>query len=164
MLFLPVNIETRFMTSAAGAPELWVRIYPDQIAIDSHEPELTAQEIADGTGYWDAVWRAGKPPPSIDDDEGAVARPGIALRRAARGVDRLADDADQPRLAARGGDAGRRDAQSRAPAYPTPPTRTASWTKPAITEALPDAWTVVTVSRNAQPRCFAAARSLLISP
>jgi len=66
VLFLPVNIETRFMTSAAGGPELWVRIYPDQIAINSHEPELTAQEIADGRAYWDAVWRAGKPPASLD--------------------------------------------------------------------------------------------------
>src|SRR6516165_3117937 len=66
LLLLPVNLETRFMTSAAGAPELWVRIYPDAIAINSHEPELTAQEIADGQAYWDAVWRAGNPPASID--------------------------------------------------------------------------------------------------
>src|SRR5712692_9687557 len=66
VLFLPVNIETRFMTSATGAPELWVRMYPDQIAIDSHEPELTAQEVIDGRVYWDAVWRAGNPPVSLD--------------------------------------------------------------------------------------------------
>ena len=64
VLFLPVNIETRFMDGPDGRAELWLRVYPDQIAINSHEPELTAQEIADGTTYWDAVWRAGNPPPS----------------------------------------------------------------------------------------------------
>ena len=58
VLFLPVNIETRFMDNSDGRPELWLRIYPDQVAINSHEPELTDQEIVDGTTYWDAVWRA----------------------------------------------------------------------------------------------------------
>ena len=48
LLLLPVNIETRFIDSS-GASELWVRIYPDQIAINTFEPELTDQEIADGT-------------------------------------------------------------------------------------------------------------------
>ncbi|MGC2109993.1 MAG: hypothetical protein WA655_10785 [Candidatus Korobacteraceae bacterium] len=145
VLFLPVNIETRFMTSAAGAPELWVRIYPDQIAINSHEPELTAQEIADGQAYWDAVWRAGKPPASIDTIKapwrGLAQRYGspraawIALQMTPTNLP------SQPAAATPDG-----ATPNPAPVYPTPPTRTASWTKPAITEALPDAWTVVTVS------------------
>src|SRR5215472_6053409 len=67
VLLLPVNIETRFTISAAGVPELWLRVYPDQIAINSHEPELTEQEIADGKVYWDAVWRAGNPPAKAED-------------------------------------------------------------------------------------------------
>src|SRR5258708_6130290 len=66
MLFLPVNIETRFMDIGDGRSQVWVRIYPDQIAINSHEDELTDQEIADGQTYWTAVWRAGNPPPSLD--------------------------------------------------------------------------------------------------
>ena len=65
-----------------------MRIYPDQIAINSHEPELTSQEIADGQAYWDAVWRAGNPPAFDRHGEGAVARAGLALRRAARRLDR----------------------------------------------------------------------------
>lgn len=147
VLFLPVNIETRFMTSAAGAPELWVRIYPDQIAINSHEPELTAQEISDGQAYWDAEWRAGKPPASIDlvkaPWRGLAQRYGspraawIALQMTPQNV------LSQPTTATPDG-----AAPNPAPIYPTPPTRSASWTKPAITEALPDAWTVATVSGN----------------
>jgi len=145
VLFLPVNIETRFMTSAAGAPELWVRIYPDQIAINSHEPELTAQELTDGQAYWDAVWRAGKPPASIDTIKapwrGLAQRYGspraawIALQMTPTNLPL------QPTAATPDG-----QTPNPAPVYPTPPTRNASWTKPAITEALPDAWTVVTVS------------------
>jgi len=147
VLFLPVNIETRFMTSAAGAPELWVRIYPDQIAINSHEPELTTQEIADGQAYWDVVWRAGNPPASID----AIKAPwrGLASRygtpRAAWIALQLTpvNVAAQPVAATPDG-----GTPSPAPVYPTPTTRDASWTKPAITEALPDAWTVVTVAQS----------------
>ena len=45
---LPVRLETRFATGAAG-PELLVRIYPDEIHADRHEPELTAEEDAAGT-------------------------------------------------------------------------------------------------------------------
>jgi hypothetical protein len=42
LLLLPVHIQTRFVDPATnarqGAPELWVRIFPDQIAVDSHDP------------------------------------------------------------------------------------------------------------------------------
>jgi hypothetical protein len=48
---LPVRIETRFATGAAG-PELLVRIYPDDIHADRHEPELTDLENAAGRAYW----------------------------------------------------------------------------------------------------------------
>lgn len=41
LLMLPINIETRFIDVNERQAELWVRIYPDQIAINSHEPELT---------------------------------------------------------------------------------------------------------------------------
>ena len=66
VVFLPVNIETRFMDTGDGASQLWVRLYPDQIAINSHEPELTAQEIADAQTYWNTVWRAGSSTVPLD--------------------------------------------------------------------------------------------------
>ena len=43
---LPVRLETRFAGSL-----LHVRIFPDDIWADTHEPELTAQELADGNAY-----------------------------------------------------------------------------------------------------------------
>lgn len=43
---LPVRLETRFAGSV-----LQVRIFPDDIWADTHEPELTAQELADGNAY-----------------------------------------------------------------------------------------------------------------
>ncbi|MHB8148531.1 MAG: hypothetical protein ACYDIB_00050 [Desulfobulbia bacterium] len=38
--------------------ELWVRIFPDDIFVQSHEPELTVEEIAAGKTYWHENWRA----------------------------------------------------------------------------------------------------------
>lgn len=45
---LPVRIETRFRQAQT---ELWVRIYPDDIAVDTFEPELTADERRAGTAF-----------------------------------------------------------------------------------------------------------------
>ena len=48
----PVRIETRFRREArdVGAGELLVRIYPDSILADEHEPLLTAAEVEFRTG------------------------------------------------------------------------------------------------------------------
>ncbi|MGN6106367.1 MAG: hypothetical protein ACTHU0_14765 [Kofleriaceae bacterium] len=48
---LPVRIETRFI-----ANELWIRVYPDEIAADIHEPALTNDELVAGTEYWQDAW------------------------------------------------------------------------------------------------------------
>ncbi len=57
VLLLPVRLETRFGTGPGG-PELWVRIYPDQISVDTHEPALTAEEQTAGSAYWGAIGNA----------------------------------------------------------------------------------------------------------
>jgi len=44
--FLPVRIETRFGQAADGSAELWVRVFPDDVHVDSFEPALTATEAA----------------------------------------------------------------------------------------------------------------------
>ena len=44
---LPVRLEARF----ASPTLLQVRIFPDDIWADTHEPELTDQELADGNAY-----------------------------------------------------------------------------------------------------------------
>jgi hypothetical protein len=46
LVLLPVRLETRFQ----GA-ELWVRVYPDGVQINSFEPELTAEESAARAEY-----------------------------------------------------------------------------------------------------------------
>lgn len=63
ILLFPVRIETRFMpVNIPGAPphtELWVRIYPDNIQIETHEEELTQDELLAAQAYWRENWRAG---------------------------------------------------------------------------------------------------------
>lgn len=55
-LLFPVKLETIFASvqSPAGADhnELWVRIYPDEVAIHSHEKMLTDREVVAGELYW----------------------------------------------------------------------------------------------------------------
>lgn len=46
VLLLPLNIETRFMDR-----QLWVRIYPDDIMLDRHEPQLSPAELEAGQRY-----------------------------------------------------------------------------------------------------------------
>ena len=50
VLLLPVRLETRFLGDA-----LWVRIYPDQVSIDAHEPRLTRKEFDAGKRYYDTI-------------------------------------------------------------------------------------------------------------
>lgn len=58
-LLLPVRIETRFIHHD-HSDELWVRVYPDEIAIHTHEKILTDKEVAEGEKYWKALFNAEK--------------------------------------------------------------------------------------------------------
>lgn len=59
ILLLPLRIETRFKTTAAGVPQLWVRVYPDTCLVDGFEGSLTEQEVINARAFWAAIWRAG---------------------------------------------------------------------------------------------------------
>lgn len=59
LVLLPVRLETRFFTLPGNVTELQVRVYPDKIHIDSHEPDLTTDEHTWGTSYWQHDWVAG---------------------------------------------------------------------------------------------------------
>lgn len=48
-----------FVTPTSTVNELWVRIFPDDIFIDTHEEELTADEKKDGKDFWLSYWAAG---------------------------------------------------------------------------------------------------------
>ena len=59
LALFPVRLETRFFAQPDGSSELRVRVYPDRIHIDSHEPDLTPTEETWGKHYWTQLWRAG---------------------------------------------------------------------------------------------------------
>jgi len=55
-LLMPVRIETIFVPGSSvtgqSSTELWVRVYPDEIAIHTHEKVLTDREVLAGELYW----------------------------------------------------------------------------------------------------------------
>jgi len=61
LLMLPVRLETRFFPLPdAASQELRVRVYPDQVHVDSHEPGLSQDELLWGQHFWQQIWRAGR--------------------------------------------------------------------------------------------------------
>jgi hypothetical protein len=148
LLLLPVHIHTRFVDPVTdtrkGAPELWVRIYPDQIAVDSHEPELTNQEGSDGEVYWNAVWQAGTTPASPDDLK-APWRILASLYGSPRAawIARALTPTNLNQQPAAPTPTG--TAPVPAPVFPVVTIRNSSWEKAATADALPDAWTVVLI-------------------
>lgn len=107
----PVRVETRFDRSG---PALLIRVYPDEILADAHEPGLTAEEQAMGAQFWQESGTLG----------------------AATAWQHLLGTYRAPRAAwiARATD----------PAATTPPTqRASSWTRPVEAPLLPDRWVAV---------------------
>ncbi len=58
ILLYPVKVETKFRDVGNNNKELWVRIYPDEISIVTHEDDLTQKEIDEGAIYWKSFWNA----------------------------------------------------------------------------------------------------------
>jgi hypothetical protein len=61
-LLLPVRLEIRFKTvSIEGVTknQLWVRVYPDDCAIDTFEATLSTVEVKNAQTYWSDFWRSG---------------------------------------------------------------------------------------------------------
>ena len=52
-----MRLETRFFGRTTAAVR--VRVYPDKIHIDAHDPALSADELPWGSRYWELHWRAG---------------------------------------------------------------------------------------------------------
>jgi len=74
ILLLPLRVETRWRTEDAARPELWVRVYPDDVAVTTHEKTLTAAEVTHGEAYWTALRAA------TDADGRELAWRGLAER------------------------------------------------------------------------------------
>ena len=133
IVLFPVRLETRFFPLADGSVELRVRVYPDKIHMDTHEPELTADEITWGQHFWEESWRA------ANDEE-----------RAKTAWRQLADRFDPPRAAwiARAlkplnpGDRPVTPIPAdqplpQAPRFPTSATKAETWSRAPLTRMLP---------------------------
>ena len=46
VLLLPLKIETRFVDS-----ELWIRVFPDEVFLEQHNPFLSNQELEDAKAF-----------------------------------------------------------------------------------------------------------------
>ncbi len=138
VVLFPVRLETRFFELADGSSELRVRVYPDKVHIDTHEPGLTADELTWGQHFWEQTWRAG------NDEERAKA----AWRQ-------LADRFDPPRAAwvahelkpQNPGDSPKDPVGDgpleKPPRFPTPATQPEAWTRAPVARALPDFWVLL---------------------
>lgn len=139
LILFPVRLETRFFTQADGSSELRVRVYPDKVHVDTHEPALTDEEVTWGKHFWEQTWRA------ASDKERAKA----AWRQ-------LADRFDPPRAAwiAFALKPGNPDARPKDPLdpeavlekeirFPNPATQAEPWLRAPIARALPNFWVLL---------------------
>jgi hypothetical protein len=70
IVLFPVRIETRFVSPpVVGSDELWIRIFPDDIHTNAHEPALTQKEITTGETYWKRLAEIGKQSPAESKEE-----------------------------------------------------------------------------------------------
>ena len=136
IVLFPIRLETRFIKMVDGGSELRIRVYPDTVHIDSHEPELTADEQVWGRHFWEETWRA-----STDEE------------RAKSAWRQLADRFDPPRAAWIARVLRPLNSDDRpdeplapnkpfetAPAFPTIDTKAEAWTRAPVTRVLPNQW------------------------
>ena len=123
IVLLPVRLETRFSLRQDGA-ELLIRVYPDEIAADPHEPELTDAERSAGETYWTTVWPA--PDTALDAWRTLLvdAQPTRAAWIVKQTTPTNVDTTPRPD----------------APAFPEPPAKAEQWTRGVETRVLPDRW------------------------
>jgi hypothetical protein len=130
---LPIRIETRF-GAQDGKPCLRVRVYPDEIAADSHEPELTETERDAGVSFWTAGWDPANEPEAW--------RSLVAFAGATRAA-WIARALTPTNVAAR---------PNGAPVFPAVELKSAAWSRPVTTSVLPDRWVVACVRAGAVVR------------
>ena len=131
LVLLPVRLEAHFRRVGA-ATELLVRIYPDEVHVDSHEVRLTASEIEWGQHFWTETWLTG------DDTPGTRAAWSQLVDRF--GAPRAAYIAD----ALTPSNLNKRPPKSSdSPLFPTLTPRTEGWPRAPYTRVLPDYWIAI---------------------
>ena len=115
ILLLPVRIETRYVPRTGGGMNLRVRVYPDELHIDTHEPALMAAERAAGQAFHAT--------PAADQSARLEAWSQLDAQFGAARAAWIV--------------------RATAPGQPDPGERAAPWTRPAFARGLPDRWLVL---------------------
>jgi hypothetical protein len=126
LVLLPVRLETRFVARQAsgGGVDFLIRIYPDDLHIDAHEPGLTEEEERWGKQFWQHTTAAGT------EAEKKAAWQQLCDRFGVRRAAWIARVLEHP---------------------PGPvPRRDGAWTRAPETSVLPDRWVAVAYS-NGRP-------------
>lgn len=126
---LPVRIETRY----AGATKLRVRVFPDQLHVDAHDPAFTADETEAAQWYWTHRWQAG-----LDHEEAARAAWQELTRNFRPGRAAYLVQASQPT----------NSPPEAAPTFPKLPARETTWSKAPTATVLPDRLCVVGLAQE----------------
>lgn len=134
LVLLPVRLETRFREN-----QLLVRVFPDTVHVDDHEPELTTSEVAAGRAFWEATWRGGTSGTGAGDAE----RTAWQVLAGSLGPTRAAWVARQTEPV--GGTPPSSPLPSPEPfpdppQFPAPATKADAWSRPAVASTLPDRW------------------------
>ncbi|MFJ8579359.1 hypothetical protein [Micromonospora sp. NPDC093277] len=158
---LPVRVETRFVDTPTGT-ELWLRILPDVLHVDTHQPRLTDDEVTWGRQYWRDVWRAGR----VHDDEVAAWRRlcQLVLPERAAWVARVLEPPqtgrpEQPVPPA--------EPLPHEPAWPPVPGGANPWNNAPLAQGLPSQWQVTLWRAGAEPVYWQSkpvARPLVVGP
>lgn len=133
LVLFPVRLETRFFNIPTGGKELRIRIYPDKIQLDSHEPEVTADERTWGTAYWQQDFAAG-----TDQNARLDAWRTLANRYGAPRAGWIARLLQPTNLAQR--------SSTTAPIFPQlppPPSANDLWRHPPQARFMPDQWVIM---------------------
>ena len=140
---LPVGLETRF-----DGDTLLIRVLPDEIHVEDHEPELTDSEVDAGRTFWLQVWRGGTAEPAATDAEQQA---WIRLVNAIGSSRRASWVADQ--TAPTGGTRPTAPVPDGTdlpdqPVFPEPPRRAGVWSRPATARTLPDHFVAIAYARS----------------
>ncbi len=131
LVLFPVRIETRFEQNPSKKQELKIRIYPDAIAIHTHDPRLTGAERTAGEIYWRVAWKDKSKERQAEKDAWHALLQQFPAPRAAWVV-----HATEPSNL----NSSRRDKH---PRFPKTESRPWSWSRPAESHVLPDRWVAI---------------------
>ncbi|HWV95486.1 MAG TPA: hypothetical protein VNZ24_14265, partial [Vicinamibacterales bacterium] len=125
LVLFPVRLETRFF-----GQELRIRVFPDKIHVDTHEPELTADEVEWGKHFHTLLWNA------TTEEARKNAWQQLADRYGAERASWVARQLTPTNPAER---------PAKPPKFPSPPVRpeaqkNETWTRAPRTTVLPDQW------------------------